>query len=662
MTPPIRSDRTRHSATGATSAVSDIPSFLAVESLFRDASNAADPEHFSREWQANQTFRIQHSELYLAMDALRAFFRAGSAELTASQRDTLTALRSFAEAHEGSVEALVLGNLRRELSSVGDPYRERASALSSVLGAIPSAASPGVASSSGEGFRVSAITLDTHFADAALRPLPSYYTLGVLPREGLNQSQNTVFGAALGGEFRFQGFNFFLNGYFGYDVVPDGNPAAHFNRAALRFGMVEYGRPLAGRRGEGFHVSLGGRSRAGIGLGVGWCDHIDGSATSGASCPSPTFQLLAVSDSDLISAGYGPFELGLRLLPATAALNFGPDGLASMNRIPLEFGLTWHLVPPQIDAPNQDPESVFRRSVSTPEIVFTGLNLFNNAIIGNFRREQEAAYEGTRIVLLGMPFGASASASQYSLLNTGSFFNGALGGLAEGQMAYRLHNQLRHGDTFQRIALASMLGVEFAINGIGALAMPSDPGRPSMPGGMSTPANLQGQAFQLAWPTLLARDALATLGAFGAFGDRNEAIRSNSINYFQIAHGVLALGGLVMVLTSGDGTGTGFFGLSILGNTPPNTSRLEVAGSPYDYPNQRFEYFRLEAGTMLLTYGINGILDWGLSRLAYLNLLDQRRRGSEPAASGSASGRAPISLSLSTDGQTHVTGTLSGTF
>ncbi|MCC7345738.1 MAG: hypothetical protein IT573_12440 [Deltaproteobacteria bacterium] len=660
MTPPLRTDRARHGSGGASSTAADIPAFLSVEHLFRDASHASDPEHFSREWQSSQAFRLQHGELYLALDALRAIFRGGAAELSASQRDTLAALRRVAEANAGSVEAVVLENLRRGLAAAGEAERARAQAVSAVVGEAPASASTAGRGGDG-GFRVSAITLDTHFADAALRPLPSYYTLGILPREGLNQSQNTAFGAALGGEFRIGEFNFFLNGYFGYDVVPDGNPAAHFNRAALRFGMVEYGRPFVGRRGEGFHLSLGGRNRAGIGVGVGWCDHIDGAATSGATCSSPTFQLLMVNDSDLLSAGYGPFELGIRLLPATAALNFGPDGLASMNRLPLEFGLTWHLVPPQIDAPNQDPESVFRRRVTTPEIVFTGLNLFDNAIIANFRRQQEAAYEGTRIVLLGMPFGAAASASQYSLLNTGSFFNGVLGGLAEGQMAYRLHSQLRHGDLGQRLALAGMLGLEFAINGIGALAMPADPGRPAMPGAMGSPANLQGQAFQLAWPTLLARDALATLGAVGAFGDRNEAIRSNSISYFHVAHGVLALGGLVMILTSGDGTGTGFFGLSLLGNTPPNTPRLEVVGSPYDYPNQRFEYFRLEAGTMLLTYGINGILDWGLNRLAYLNLLDQRRRGVE-SGGGSTAARSPISVSLSTDWQTHVTGTVSGTF
>ncbi len=591
---------------------------------------------------------------------LRTYFSQGAGAISASRAETLAALRSAAQAQPGSVEAVAFGNLTSALASMSGAERERSQALADALGVTPT---PPPARPASSGFRISAITADTHFADAALRPLPSYYTLGVLPRDGLNQSQNSTFGISLGGEARVGEFNLFLNGYFGYDVVPDGNPAAHFDRAALRVGLVEYGRPLVGRRGEGFHLSLGGRSRAGLGLGVGWCDHIDGAATSGATCPSPTFQILAVNESDLLSAGYGPFELGVRLLPSTGFLNFGPNGLASMNRLPLEIGLTWHLVPPQIDAPNKDPNSVFRTRVTTPELVFTGINLFDNALVANFRRQQEAAYEGTRIVLLGMPFGASTSASQYSLLNTGSFFNGALGGLAEGQMAYRLATQLHHGDTSQRVALGAMMGAELAVFGIGAaVTSPADPQRPSMPGGMVAPANIQGQAFNLAWPSILTRDGLAVLGAVGAFGDRNEAIRSNSISYFHIAHGVLALGGLVMVLTSGDGSGTGFFGLSILGNNPPNTSHLEVVGSPYDYPNQRFEYWRLEAGTMLLTYGINGILDWGLNRLAYLNLLDQQRRGSSGGSGGTTAARPPVSLSVNTDAQTRFMLSLSGTF
>ena len=293
--------------------------------------------------------------------------------------------------------------------------------------------------------------------------------------------------------------------------------------------------------------------------------------------------------------------------------------------------------------------------MTTPEIAFTGINLLGNAISANFRREQEAAYERTRVISLGM--GASGAA-QFGLLNVGSFFNGTLGGLSEGSMAYRLHLQLRHGDWLQRGLLMAMLGAEFATFGIGAAALPGDPGRDGSPGSIS------GQAFQLAWPTLLTRDALAALGAVGVLGDRNAAIRSPDIfGHFQAAHGLLAVGGLVLMLTSGDGSGNGFFGLSILGNTPPNSGSVTIEASSYDYPNQRLQYYRLETGAMLLTYGLTGILDWGFGRLSYLSMRDACREHPESCSGGaSAPAPSPVSVSLNTDGQSHVMATVSGTF
>lgn len=654
MTPPIGTSRVRRDSGRVLSAESSIPSFLTVENLFRDPSNASDPDHFSREWTTNQHFRTQHGELYLALDALRAFFRGALDELSASQREALTAFRRVAEARSGSVEAVVLNNLRQGLVGASSEHQERYRSVSEVVGGTGAPAEH--VSPPASGFRMSSVTLDAHFADAAMRTWPSYYSFGVLPREGLNQSQNSALGLSAGAEFQMGEFTTFANVYFGHDVVADANPAAHFERLALRFGLVEYPRPLYGRRDD-FHFGalIGTRSRAGFGIGVGWCDHIDGSEVSGARCPDPTFQLLSVGESDFLDIGYGPISFAVRPLASTAFINIGPGGLVSLNRVPLEFGLTWHLTPPLGRENSTDPESVFRRSVSTPEMAFTGVNLLGNAISANFRREQEAAYERTRIISLGM---GSSGANQFGLLNLGSFFNGVLGGLAEGSMAYRLHSQLRHGNPLQQGLLGAMLGVEFAVFGIGALAMPADPGRDGSPG------SIQGQAFQLAWPTLLTRDAMAVLGAFGVFGDRNEAIRNGGLfGHFQAAHLALTLGGVVLALTSGDGSGSGFFGLSILGNTPPNTGTVRIEGSSYDYPSQRLQYYRLETGVMLLSYGLSGLLDWGFGRLSYLSMLNECRehpeRCSRPPASAS---RPPISVSVNTDGQTHVMGTVSGTF
>lgn len=654
MTPPLGVDRARRGSDHVSSGESSLPSFLAVANLFRDPANTSDPDHFSREWSGNQDFRTQHGELYLALDALRTFFRGTGGELTGSQREALTAFRRVAEATSGSVEAVVLGNLRQGLDSGSSEHQERYRRVMEVIGGV--VISAGGIAAPASGFRVSSLTLDTHFADAAMRTWPSYYSLGVLPREGLNQSQNSALGLSAGAEFQIGEFTAFANVYFGHDIVADANPAAHFERLALRFGLVEYPRPLYGRR-DNFHIGIliGGRSRAGFGVGVGWCDRIDDAAVSGARCPDPTFQLLSIGESDFLDIGYGPISFAVRPLASTAFINIGPSGLVSLNRVPLEFGLTWHLTPPLARENSSDPESVFRRSVSTPEIAFTGVNLLGNAISANFRREQEAAYERTRIISLGM---GSSGANQIGLLNLGSFFNGVLGGLAEGSMAYRLHSQLRHGNPLQQGLLGAMLGVEFAVFGIGALAMPADPGRDGSPG------SIQGQAFQLAWPTLLTRDALSVLGAFGVFGDRNEAIRSGAIlGHFQAAHLLLTLGGLALTLTSGDGSGSGFFGLSILGNTPPNTGMIRIEGSSYDYPNQRLQYYRLETGMMLLSYGLSGLLDWGFGRLSYLSMLNECREHPERCSSSPATAsRPPISVSVNTDGQTHVMGTVSGTF
>ena len=203
-----------------------------------------------------------------------------------------------------------------------------------------------------------------------------------------------------------------------------------------------------------------------------------------------------------------------------------------------------------------------------------------------------------------------------------------------------------------------MMGLEAAVFGIGAGALPGDPGRDGSPGSIS------GQAFQLAWPTILTRDALAALGAVGVLGDRNAAIRSPDIfGHFQAAHGILALGGLVLMLTSGDGSGNGFFGLSILGNTPPNTGTIAIENSPYNYPNQRLQYYRLETGAMLLTYGLTGILDWGFGRLSYLSMREECRNHPESCSGTSGtSAPSPVSVSLNTDGQSHVMATVSGTF
>ncbi|HKY61952.1 MAG TPA: hypothetical protein VJR29_00900 [bacterium] len=662
MTPPVRTGGAQR--TGSTTTDSD---FLDVDQLLRDPAHA-DPRHFASQWRESQAFRLEHSTLYLALDALRAFFAGSGESVSEGQTTTLREFRTYAEAHPDGIEALALRNLRSALAELHGERERQAQAVLEIVGRPPPAAAPSAParSPSRSAAELQAITGNIHFADAALRTLPSYYTLGVLPREGLNQLQNADAGVSLGAEFRIGDFNLFADGYFGANIVSDGAPDARYHRLGLRVGFVEYGNALGGRRGEsGFYGSflIGGRSRTGIGIGAGWCDRLQAADGSTAPCDNSTFQILAFNDSELASIGYGPFELGVRSLFNNQAffVNTAPTGLSSTNRVPLEFSLTWHLTSPQ----RADGAAVPHPEATWPGVTFTGLRMFNNFWLNNYRRLQESSYEGLRIISLQ---GDVASRGNYAQTNLGTFFNGVLGGLDESGMARRLQGGLRHGDTAQRVALGSLMGLEMLTLAIGAAAVPGE--RFDSATGQ-VHIDLQGQAFQLAWPTVLTRDALAVLGAVGAFGDTEQVIRQGTsapgFAHFAIAHGLLTLGGLVLILTSGDGSGNGFFNMSILGNQPPNTRVIEVAGSAYDYPNQRSQYIRLETGTMALGYGLTGLLDFVLGHyLQYVPAQNRRlqeelnrRGGSEPATSDA---RPSVRLGLESDAQTRVMVTAEGRF
>ena len=72
---------------------------------------------------------------------------------------------------------------------------------------------------------------------------------------------------------------------------------------------------------------------------------------------------------------------------------------------------------------------------------------------------------------------------------------------------------------------------------------------------------------------------------------------------------------------------------------------------------------RLETGAMLLTYGLSGILDWGFGRLSYLSMREEcRLHPATCSGTSSTPSTSPVSVSLNTDGQSHVMATVSGTF
>ncbi|MFO1464760.1 MAG: hypothetical protein U1F66_13415 [bacterium] len=651
MTPPLSTDRARHGSAAA-SGSSEIPEFLGVEALFRDAANASDPQHFAREWASNQAFRTEHTELYLALDALRAFFRGSVSALSASQTATLTAFRSFAEGHAGSVEAVVLANLRGSLAAVSDARRERAQAVLGAIGTPPSETSAGTsprARAASDGFRFTAINLNFHLFDREMRVLPHGLTLGVLPQDqvpGYNLSSTVAL--SLGAEYTFAGFRFFTDLNYTNHMTPEGATAAHFDQFGLSAGLVQYG---AAQRGEGLHFSLGGRNRLGFQIGATWCTGIDGSAVSGVTCPDPVGYLSLVNDSDLISFGYGPVVASVRLLQSTNFAYFSSTHLPLSNRVPIEFGLTYYLQPLLGEPTARDPNSVLDQRVTNPEVIFDALRIAANGLQDFNTLTTEAGYEQVRDLAVRNAFGPTGSAAQYSLTNLGTFAGGLLLGFSRGSTAYRLQRDLRHGTPLQQgLILAPML-LEPVLHGINALASQPAPG---------DPPSLQARASYLALPITLTTGLWTGLGALGAFGNREAAIRSGDlIGHFQLAHAGSAVLGLVMILTSGDLTGSGFLGWSVLGNA------YSAHPEGIDYGNQLAQYYRVVAGSTMLSYGVSGLLDWGLSRIQYMSLMNASRDGGSSSTGGSRRAMGPVEdlrIGFNTDGQSRVMGTVEGRF
>lgn len=671
MTPPLRTDRARHGSGGASSSVADIPAFLSVENLFRDPADTADPAHYSRQWQDDQLFRTQHTELYLALDTLRSIFRGRTVELTASQRESLSAFRAIAEDGDPrhALEALVLRNLRAALADAGADFQARARAVSEVVGAAPGASSGPAATStggaSGDSFRLGAIYVTPRF-DYAYREALSAITARALPAETLpGYNQASDFGFSAGAEFLFRGFHFFADLNMDFNMTPAGAPAAHFNSYGIRFGLRQYD---GQNRRDGFHLTLGGRETVGLGIHFTHCTGVDGMA---APCSGDTAQFSFHNYSDMIGLGYGPFELSLRvLLPTTTYVNTSSaTHLPTTNRFPFEFDLTYHINPPDYRPAEHgtDPEAVLRETVTTPQIVFDLARIGIGAFQQNEIFRQEAGFEFTRELISRGAFGyGSARDAQYNLLNLGSFVGGGLSlGVANGNLANNIRRDLQHGGTVERILLSGALLAEAGVHTGIVLANE----RQSL--GIPT---IQTHASSIALPIILGRDALGLLGAFGVFGDRARAVRSGDIwarVHYLGAHTALALLGFGLAFSSGDGSGiqNNFLQASILGNVapPPGTT---IEGSPYSFDAQRWHYARLSWGGMLLTYGASGIIDYiGLSgRYAEAERLreaETRGRRSREGSEGSApaAGLAPrLSLGLHTDGQSYLMGTVGGTF
>lgn len=661
--------------------------YLKNSEFFLDPSNA-DPQHFQKKWDDDRDYRLNHTKLTLMMDGVTRFLNRDARITPARLQELIDAWKNDPEFAKDPLNQVVLNNVHRMMGRFENP--DNASQAAKVRQALPplppqpEAAKP-VAGAAGKdekkkdngpppGWRFNSITTNFHFADDTFRIVPSYLTLGLMPKEGFGQNQSSDVAISVGTEFSYKDFGFFVDGYY-QDAKPLGalNSAtatlgdpvynAKFGQAGVRFGMVEYSDPLFGQRGEGGFLSLFGRSRVGIGLGSGWCQS---TLNPDAKCTDSNFQLSVFNDGDFLSGGYGPMEAGIRFLPLTSYLNVGKNGLPESNRIPMEFFLTYHINAPYTGGKVETAEDVLKKnqSVSDSQVTMTALTLFSNAIRFNGARKTEAAYQQQRLISLGI----DRTGSQYTLLNGGTMIGGLLSGWNEGSMAYRGQQQFRYGNTGQRIGLGVLFGTELGVNLIGLAATPGLPSESEYKDGqVEGITNLQARAFRLNLPTIAARDGLMILGSVGAFGDLNKAVQGDTGHqiWWGATHSGLVLGGLVMVLTSGIGNGNGFFGRSILGNQPPNTDKLEVVGSDYDYPAQDGQFHRLSIGSAALGYGLNGLLELAFDKIKYDGLkgkeaekkLEDQKKGSKPDPS-----KPQVQVGVQTDGRTGFQLGVNGTF
>jgi hypothetical protein len=662
--------------------------YLQSSEFFLDPSNSADPQHLQKKWDEDRDYRLKHTKLTLAMDAFNRFMNRDPKVSPARLQEVIDAWKNDPEFSKDPLNQVVLNNMHRILGRFETPDNAgRATETRGALPALPKppeAAKPAVAAAKPEakkdlgppaGWRFNAITTNFHFADDTFRVVPSYLTLGLMPKEGFGQNQSSDVAISLGTEFSYKDFGFFVDGFY-QDAKPLGvlNSAsatledpvynAKFGQAGIRFGMVEYADPLVGNRGEGGFFSLFGRTRVGIGLGAGWCQS---TLNPDVKCSDTNFQLSTFNDGDFLSGGYGPMELGVRFLPLTSYLNVGKNGLPESNRLPMEFFASYHINPPYTGGKVETSEDVLKKNqtVGDAQVTMTGLQLFTNAIRFNGVRKTEAAYQQQRIISLGI----DSTGSQYSLLNAGTMIGGLLSGYNEGAMAYRGQQQFRYGNTGQRIALGVMFGGELLADVIGLAATPGLPNETEyLNGEHEGITNLQARAFRLTLPTVAARDGLMILGSVGAFGDLNKAVQGDTGHqiWWGTTHGGLVLGGLVMVLTSGIGNGNGFFGRSILGNQPPNTDRIEIVGSDYDYPAQDGQFHRVSIGSAALSYGLNGLVELVFDKIKYENLRgkeaekkleDLEKKGGKPDPT-----KPQVQVGVSTDGKTGFNLSLNGTF
>lgn len=601
-------------------------------------------------WQ-DSAFRRKHMKLYFALDAIEGFMKGeiGEAKLKEKINAWLTNPDFASQANKAFYES-VQKNIHRTLKLFQTPAN--VAKVKVMVSLIPgkepepkpvkvSAPKPIADPTDPKNWDVNFFGINIHAFDEAFRRVPHILTLKAFPEAGYGQNQSSKFGINAHLQYSFQGYDFFT-GFLHEDFNPTGS-AGIFNRMAFYGGLWQYGGDTSftkGRRGPGggWHFGINNKSWTGFGLGAAWCSSVKDSNISGAECSFFSPQLSIINGSELLSAGYGPIEVGVSFAPSTTFINFGTLGAPNGNRVPFVWSINYYFRDPKGRGNSLKPEDVVREDITNPEITYTAMKIVQNSFSKNLDRKNEAAFQMSAISAL--------NADQYRLANTGRFAFGILTGFGEGQLAYTIGRHLHLADADkkmglgllnQKVTLPILMGLELIAHGIGWAGTAGTPKKIETSMGEPLPPDfnpsvnegiwdLQGRSYRLNVPQILIRDALAVAGMFQPFGDRNEAIKKGGmVNGYVGKHAALALAGAALILTSGDGSGSGTLGSSILGNRPPADGELVSADEGrLSLGSQANQSLRLGLGSQLVGYAASGILDYYLGRLQYSDLKDRK--------------------------------------
>jgi hypothetical protein len=396
------------------------------------------------------------------------------------------------------------------------------------------------------------------------------------------------------------------------------------NRLDAEMGFINY-RNFAGfgTRGSGPYFGIRGVSRAGLGIGVVW---LDGGAPTQPH--SPMFQFRPISDGDHITMGWGPVELGFRFFESNTAITLGSgahvmgcsgahcnesDWIPGSSLRGPVFSLRYYINRP--DVPDRPPAHL-----DDQEFAFRLTDMNMSRFASFYRGQSINNIIQTMGVLQGWPLGHDASQSQYGTALTGIGLNAIYNGAVAGMDASDLEDLLRRGNGLHRGISLGFEGAWLLASGIGWGTRGSYPTPDALAhgdrGAFDSPA---GNSFRMMFPRQVATDGLALLGWSGALG-RNGPTADGQTIWFHTANGILALGGLMMVLFARPISGNGTPPSASVPGRPqsllPNSILGDYGGTfegarTYDlyannfYDSKQNEVIVTELGSALVSYSIN---------------------------------------------------------